>query len=198
MWGLLRTLDGRKPPARPAEPLNRPRQTGDPAPRPAVSDKEKANLLCQEYAKVARIPKNKLEDQPVKQEARAALSSCSCCDGARTAICAPFSQAELSVALDKLKTGKSPGPDGAANELLKNLSPTGRRHLLELINRSWKQAATPASWRTAEIVAIPKKGKLPSETGSYRPISLPSTTSKLAERPVQAKDCNTGWNRTTN
>ena len=44
----------------------------------------------------------------------------------------PFSQAELSQVLDKLKTGRSPGPDGLPNELLKNLSQTGRRHFLEL------------------------------------------------------------------
>ena len=59
--------------------------------------------------------------------------------------------------------------------------------LLTLINRSWQEGFTPASWRTAEIVAIPKKGKPPSETGSYRPISLLSSTSKVAERLLQTR-----------
>ena len=44
----------------------------------------------------------------------------------------------------------------------------------------------PASWRSAQIVAIPKKEKPPSELSSYRPISLLSSISKLAERLVQA------------
>ena len=188
MWGLLRTLDGRKPPARPAEPLTRPTTPGQPPPlRPAISDKEKANLLCREYAKVARIPKDKAADHPIKLEARAALKSRNCCDGQRTDICAPFSQAELAVALEKISNGKSPGPDGLPNELLKNLSRKGREHLLALINRSWHEGATPASWRSAVIVAIPKKGKPPSETGSYRPISLLSSISKVAERLLQAR-----------
>ena len=74
-----------------------------------------------------------------------------------------------------------------ANDLLKQLSPLGKRHLLDLFNRSWAAADVPASWRTAEIVAIPKKGKPPSELSSYRPISLLSSTSKLAERIVQGR-----------
>ena len=102
-------------------------------------------------------------------------------------MCAPFSPAELTAALRKIKNKKSPGPDGIPNDLLKQLSRTAELHLLNLINKSWTDAYTPAAWRTAEIVAIPKKGKPPSETGSYRPISLLSSISKLAERMVQAR-----------
>ena len=114
------------------------------------------------------------------------MSDCSC-GGARTGMCGPFSMAELEMALSKIKAGKSPGPDRVANDLLKQLSPLGKHHLLELLNRSWSANEVPASWRTAEIVPIPKKGKPPSELSSYRPISLLSSTSKLAERLVQSR-----------
>lgn len=187
LWNLIRVMDGRKPPAKPAEPLLRPGTPGCPAPsRPAVSDREKANALCQAYAAVSRIPTDKTADRPIKLEARRAVASCAC-DGHRHGPCAPFSPAELDAALDKLKTGKSPGPDGVPNELLKQLSATGKSLLLTLINKSWTTAEVPANWRTAEIVAIPKKGKPPSELSSYRPISLLSTTSKLTERLIQGR-----------
>ena len=187
MWGLIRVLDGRKPPAKPAEPLVRPTLPGHPAPaRPATSDKEKADALCQAYAAVSRIPTDKTADRPIKLEARAAVGACSC-GGSQLGMCSPFSMAELEAALGKIKAGKSPGPDKVANDLLKQLSPLGKRHLLDLVNRSWSAADVPASWRTAEIVAIPKKGKPPSELSSYRPISLLSSTSKLAERLVQGR-----------
>ena len=187
MWGLIRALDGRKPPAKPAEPLQRPTLPGRPAPtHPATSDKEKADALCQAYAAVSRIPSDKTADRPIRLEARAAARACNC-GGTRTGICSPFSMSELEAALDKIRAGKSPGPDRVANDLLKQLSPLGKRHLLELLNRSWAATEVPASWRTAEIVAIPKKGKPPSELSSYRPISLLSSTSKLAERLVQAR-----------
>ena len=73
------------------------------------------------------------------------------------------------------------------NELLQQLSRRGKALLLELVNKSWTAAEVPGSWRTAEIVAIPRKGKPPSELSSYHPISHLSTTSKLAERLIQAR-----------
>ena len=187
MWGLIRTLDGRKPTAKPAEPLNRPHLPGHPPPqRPAVTDREKADVLCQTYSAVSRIPKNKTSDRPIKLEARAAMRSC-VCNGTKSGMCAPFTEAELAAALHKIQPRKSPGPDGIPNDLLIQLSPTAKRELLSLINSSWTQAVVPPAWRSAHIVAIPKKGKPPAETSSYRPISLLSTTSKLAERMVQAR-----------
>ena len=119
LWSLLRALDGRRPAAKPAEPLNRPTTPGQAPPtRPAITDKEKANLLCQVYAGVSRIPKDKTEDHAIKLEARAAVSSC-CCQGEKTGICCPFSPAELKAALSKIQNRKSPGPDGIPNDLLK-------------------------------------------------------------------------------
>ena len=44
MWRLIRVLDGRKPPAKPAEPLQRPALPGCLAPaRQAITDREKVN-----------------------------------------------------------------------------------------------------------------------------------------------------------
>ena len=136
MWGLIRVLDGRKPPAKPAEPLQRPALPGCAAPtRPAITDREKANALCKAYAAVSRIPTDKTADWPIKLEARAAVSGCTC-SGLRTDMCSPFSMAELDAALSKIKARKNPGPDKAANDLLKQLGLPGKRHLLNLLNRS--------------------------------------------------------------
>ena len=187
LWSLMRKLDGRTPPAKPAEPLVRPTQPGcTPPTRLAITDQEKAETLCKAYAAVSRIPVNKTEDHPIRLEARRATADCAC-QGSRTGMCSQFSSAELETALHNLKSGKSPGPDGVPNDLLKQLSETGKRLLLKLINRSWLHNDVPATWRTAEIVAIPKKGKPPAEPSSYRPISLLSCTSKLAERMIQAR-----------
>ena len=102
-------------------------------------------------------------------------------------MCSYFSPAKLKAVLSKIQNRKSPGPDGIPNDLLKQLSSTAESHVLTLINKSWTEAKTPAAWRKAEIVAIPKKGKPPAETSSYRPISLLSSISKLAECMVQAR-----------
>ena len=186
MWHLIRTMDGRRPPAKPAVSISRPGTTGQPSQptRPAVTDREKAELFCQAYAEVSRLPKNKASDRPIKVEARRATSQ-TCCNGGRDDICSPFSRRELLLAIRKLRKGRSPGVDQVTNDMLHQLSPSAERHLLAVLNRSWRTGEVPASWRAAEIVAIPKKGKPPTETGSYRPISLLSCIGKLAERLVQ-------------
>ena len=172
LWSLICTLDGRKPPAKLAEPLNGPVTPGCTAPsRPAITDREKANAFYQAHAAVSKIPSDKTAERPIKLEARAATATFSC-DGRRNSPCAPFSKQELKTALKQLKTSKSPGPEGIPNELLRQLSSTGKDHLLSVINKSWTTADVPASWRIAKIIAVPKKGKPPSQLSCHRPISL--------------------------
>ena len=71
MWHLIRTMDGRRPPSKPAVSIARPGTPGQPSQptRPAVTDKEKAELFCQAYAGVSRLPKDKTSDHPIKIEA---------------------------------------------------------------------------------------------------------------------------------
>ncbi len=153
---------------------------GQPPPlTPAVTDKQKAELFCQAYARVSRLPKDKQRDQARSEGSK------NCCGGAGLGFCSPFSPRELQQATCKLKTGRSPGVDGVTNDMLRQLSPTAKKELLKMANRSWSEGDVPSTWRMAEIVAIPKKGKSLTETGSYRLISLLSCISKLVERLVQ-------------
>ena len=189
MWSLIKTMDGRIPPARPAVSISRPGVEGQPSQptRPAITDREKAELFCQSYARVSRLLKTKITDHPIKVEARGAAASTACCSGQRTAFCSPFSLQELRQAVAKLKPGRSPGTDSITNDMIHQLSPRAESEMLALINRSWSEGAVPSPWRIAEIVAIPKKGKPLTEPSSYRPISLLSCVGKLAERLVQQR-----------
>ena len=60
----------------------------------------------------------------------------------------------------------------------------GKLYLLDFINRTWRDRALPAAWRTATINPILKKGKKAGDPRNYRPISLTSSIGKLAERMV--------------
>ncbi|KAF0298216.1 hypothetical protein FJT64_004466 [Amphibalanus amphitrite] len=110
MWHLIRIMDGRRPPAKPAVAISRPGTEGQPAQptRPAVTDKEKAELFCQAYAQVSRLPKDKTSDHSIKIEARRATSQ-TCCNGGRDAFCSPISRRELLLGIRKLRKGRSPG-----------------------------------------------------------------------------------------
>ena len=95
-----------------------------------------------------------------------------------------FTIEELNECIKSLASGKSTGEDEMHNSFLKNLPDTKRRELLGLINRSWRNSEIPKSWKQALIIPIPKAGKDHSNPHSYRPISLLSCTSKVAEKMV--------------
>ena len=99
----------------------------------------------------------------------------------------PFTHQELQNAISKLKPRKSPGPDKVHNEMLQNLGPLGKEHLLNFINETWERGFLPKAWKNATITPILKKDKDPKETKSYRPISLTSCVGKVAERMINRR-----------
>ncbi|PWV10783.1 putative Endonuclease-reverse transcriptase/Reverse transcriptase (RNA-dependent DNA polymerase) [Trypanosoma cruzi] len=97
---------------------------------------------------------------------------------------APFNRTELLAALRNTPYGKAPGPDEVDSEALRHISSKGLRFLLRCINRSWTTGTIPVEWRRATIVPLLKPGKSPEALESYRPISLTSIVSKVAEKMV--------------
>ena len=183
LWGMVKAIDNRKQSASPAAIITPPPNPDCMiVPKPASTDRQKANLFCKSFAAISRLSKERQTDQPSRREALRATRSCTC-RGKKNNMCCPFSLSELESALRQLKKGKSPGLDGISNEMLINLPVEGKA----IINRSWTSGSTPAAWRKGVILAIPKKGKDPGDVNSYRPITLLSCISNLAERLVQTR-----------
>ncbi|EKF98345.1 hypothetical protein TCSYLVIO_010757, partial [Trypanosoma cruzi] len=97
---------------------------------------------------------------------------------------APFNSTELLAALRNTPYGKAPGLDEVYSEALRHISSKGLRFLLRCINHSWTTGTIPVEWRRATIVPLLKPGNLPELLESYRPISLTSIVSKVAEKMV--------------
>lgn len=81
-----------------------------------------------------------------------------------------------------LNTKKAPGFDLITSEVLKQLPRKGIVKLTYLINAAFRLKHVPGIWKAAEVIMIPKTGKPPNETSSYRPISLLPIISKLFEK----------------
>ncbi|CAL4067567.1 unnamed protein product, partial [Meganyctiphanes norvegica] len=98
-----------------------------------------------------------------------------------------FSIEELRECIRTLPSEKATGEDDVHNMFLKKMPASKQRELLGLINRSWRTAEIPKSWKSSLIIPIPKPGKDHTNPDSYRPISLLSCISKIAERMVNTR-----------
>ncbi len=159
----------------------------------ATSPRSKANLLNQHYAnRSSNIPpiQSRSHHQTLhdaNEAANSAYREATADDPQLELFNWEFSMAELENALSSLKPKRAPGLDQLAPEFFRQLGPTCKSELLNLINRSWVQGRLPASWKQAVIAAIPKTGKPPSDPDSYRPIALLNLIPKIMERMVHAR-----------
>ena len=82
------------------------------------------------------------------------------------------------MAIDKLKSHKSPGIDQIPAELIKVGVRTLCLEIHKLINSIWEREKLPEEWKESIIVPIHKKGDK-ADCNNYRGISLLPTTYKI-------------------
>ncbi len=90
---------------------------------------------------------------------------------------------EIFELINKLKSGKAPGPDGITSTMLKLTVGQITKPLTILFNLSLSEGKIPDDWKRANVVPIHKAGDI-SSIKNYRPISLCSVVGKLMERVV--------------
>lgn len=102
-----------------------------------------------------------------------------------TQMCLPLRNTTLKEVLREvrqLQEGKAPGYDLIDATLLKRLPHKGYMGLVKIYNACLRLAHFPGQWKIAQVVMVPKPGKPPQETNSYRPISLLPVAGKLLEK----------------
>ena len=85
---------------------------------------------------------------------------------------------EFELAIEKLKSHKSPGIDQIPAELVKAGGKTIRCAIHKLIISIWNKVELPEEWKESIIVPIHKKGDK-TDCNNYRGISLLTTTYKI-------------------
>ncbi|KAF2345816.1 Reverse transcriptase domain [Trinorchestia longiramus] len=94
----------------------------------------------------------------------------------------PFTADQTREASKKFGTSTAAGLDNLTILHIRHLSPSGISYLTNTFNLSLSHATIPSIWKTAIIITIPKPGKPPSLSSSYRPISLLCPAVKVLER----------------
>ena len=94
----------------------------------------------------------------------------------------------IRIVRTELKNGKAPGIDNVYNIILKKAIGTGfYKVLARAFTISLKLGFIPHVWKIAVLCMLIKPDKLPSQTTSYRPISLLSAIMKLFERVIEKR-----------
>lgn len=91
----------------------------------------------------------------------------------------PITKEEIELAVSSLQSGKSPGPDGFPTEFFRSFSSLLVPHLSLVLSDSFKQNKLPVSFSEATITLIAKKEKDPTQSSSYRLISLLNVDVKI-------------------
>ena len=91
---------------------------------------------------------------------------------------------ELSIALDSLKNGKCPGPDGLPAEFYKTFWVKLKPVLHRIYSVSHSEKRLPESLRHGVLNLIPKGGKDARFLKNLRPITLLNTDYKIIEKTV--------------
>ena len=94
------------------------------------------------------------------------------------------SEEEVLHFLMQLDTTRATGPDNIPAQMLKETARAIIPSLTKLFNISMQQCSFPTSWKSANIVPIPKASSLQSTPIGYRPISLLPIVSEVFEKHI--------------
>ena len=94
-----------------------------------------------------------------------------------------FEVCELDVlfALKQLKSNKAGGPDKILNWFLKEYAEILAQPFTSILNASFVEQRLPPSWKSADVVPLPKQRPVETINKHLRPISLTPAMSKVAE-----------------
>jgi hypothetical protein len=90
---------------------------------------------------------------------------------------------EVASVLEKLPSGKAPGPDGIPNEILTALSPEILEGLAHAISRALAEDTLPNRYKELITIILRKEDKKDySLLSSYRSIALENTLAKVVKK----------------
>ena len=142
--------------------------------RRTSNDKEKAETLSSFFTSVFTTEPPGDVPPPVERSFASALTDITIVD------------ADIERLLQKLKPGKSMGPDNIHPAVLKEVASSIAQPLGIIYRKSLLTGELPSQWKQASISAIYKKGDK-HQPNNYRPVSLTSVPCKVFESIIRTE-----------
>ncbi|KAH7696225.1 hypothetical protein AAVH_36707, partial [Aphelenchoides avenae] len=162
LWRTIKSLDGKS-----SNPPNSPVSFS--GVQHARADRL-ADLFNKQYTRVRPHDREPLMRRTVRKVKRTPLED------------APqFTVLDVDASIRRAKNSKAAGPEGITMLHLKHLGPLGLERLTDVINASLACCSISAIWKGSTIIPLPKAGKDPSQSTSYRPVSLLCPAAKVLE-----------------
>lgn len=151
----------------------------------AVTDNKKANALGEMFASINKLD---LSNSTAKQleitETINKFIQETFTIKKRDAAKLITSPEEIIAIIKKMPASKAPGADKLENKIIKNLPRKAIIQLTYIINGILMLQYWPNNWKNSIVIPIIKPNKNPTQTTSYRPISLLPGLSKIAEKVI--------------
>lgn len=103
-------------------------------------------------------------------------------------------ETEVRMAINRMKRGKAPGPDGVPGSILRVIVPKMGSLIAQLFTECLKEGCFPRQWKEALLVLLRKANKPEKSPSAFRPICLLGEMGKLLERVI-ARRLNTHMER---
>ena len=106
-------------------------------------------------------------------------------EGATTAAgIAPVTDDELLLIVSQMANRKAPGLNGIPNAAVKTAITMFPEVFRVLYQDCLNRATFPAQWKRQRLVLLPKQGKPPGESSSYRPLCMLDALGKVVEHLI--------------
>ena len=92
---------------------------------------------------------------------------------------------ELKKTIKKINNNSASGPDLIANKMISEAPDQFLELIVELFNLTLEKSQIPKAWKESVVTMIPKNKTCRTDPLDYRPISLTSCLSKLAEKTIK-------------
>jgi hypothetical protein len=154
---------------------------------PAFTDKEKADLLANYYSSVHDLD---LENRALTYRQKEIIDLTEKLTNSTPELDEKYcrrnltSPNEVKMVIKKLPNNKAPGLDNITNRMVKNLTHKTVVQLHYIINATIKLQHFPSPWKRALVIPIRKPNKNTAAPENFRPISLLSGLSKVAEKII--------------